>query len=150
MWNHNVCCRLQPPYNDQVSSWGPPKGPRPNLMWRVVCTFSCIASVWAFCQSLAPTPHTTEMALFYGFSPLSCKAGGRRLFRISHALCRKLPRGRPNSLLWRPSPSLNSPIPLSTPITKSYHPHLHVSLNYFFFTTHTYLVMTVNASEWGK
>lgn len=78
-------------------------------------------SVWASCQCLAPAPYTTERTLFYGFSPVSCKAGGRRLLWISHALCRKLPRGRHNSVLWRPPPLLNSPTPPSTPFLCLHH-----------------------------
>lgn len=79
------------------------------------------SSVWASCQRLAPVPHTTERTLFYGFSPVSCKAGGRGLLWISHAPFRKLPRVCHNSLLWRPPPSLNSPTLPSTPLLCLHH-----------------------------
>lgn len=83
-------------------------------MRRVVCTFSYIAAVCGLLASASPLLHTLRRGcfffLFYCFSPVSCKAGGRGLLWISHASCRKLPRGCHNSLLWRPPPSLNTTI----------------------------------------
>lgn len=110
--------------SDQVSL-ATPTGPRPALMRRVVCAFSYIAAVCGLLASASPLLHTLQRGLFfYGFSPVSCKAGGRGLLWINHAPCRKLPRGRHNSLLkvgLRPPPLLNSPTTPSTPLLCLHH-----------------------------
>lgn len=78
------------------------------------------------CVGFLPAPrpcsaHYEGDAFFYCFSPVSCKAGGRGLLWISHAPCRRLPRGRHNILLWRPGPSLNSPTSIFTPLLCLHH-----------------------------
>lgn len=124
--NNCQCCRLHPLYlrcalSDQVSL-ATPAGPCPARTRRVVYTFSYIAAVCRLLARASPLLHTRWRGrFFYCFSPGSCKAGGRGLLWISHAPCRKVPRGRHNGLLWGPPPSLNSPAPPCTPLLCLHH-----------------------------
>lgn len=127
---HNNCHRcgwrlpfLRGALSDQVSL-AIPAGPHPARMRSLVYTFSYIAAVCGLLASTTPLLRILRRGcffFFYCFSPVCCKAGGRGLLCISHAPCRKLPRGRHNILLWRPGPSLNSPTPTFTPLRCLHH-----------------------------